>query len=82
MDALAEAAPYADISRLARKRSVILATQRLAAARLADRVDVFAGGRLAELGGHAELLAAGGLYARMWAAQSGWARWGGAGWPD
>jgi len=75
LDPLAEARLYADFSRLVAGRSVVLVTHRLAAARLADRIAVFAAGRIVQAGTHAALLAeAEGPYARMWAAQSGWAR--------
>ena len=54
---------------------VVLVTHRLAAARIAARIAVFDAGRVVQLGSHADLLTDGdGLYARMWAAQSGWAR--------
>ncbi len=36
-----------------------------------DRLIVMDRGRIAEQGSHEELLAAGGLYARLWARQSG-----------
>ncbi len=74
LDPLAESRLYADFVRVAAGRTVVLVAHRLAAARLADRIAVFDGGRLAELGTHASLLAQEGLYARMWAAQSGWVR--------
>jgi hypothetical protein len=38
------------------------------------RIAVLDGGRIAELGSHAELLAAGGMYARMFALQAEWFR--------
>lgn len=73
LDPLAEARVYADFARLAAGRTVVLVTHRLAAARLADRIAVFDNGRLVQLGPHEALLAdTEGLYARMWAAQSGW----------
>jgi ATP-binding cassette subfamily B multidrug efflux pump len=36
-----------------------------------DRLIVMDQGRIVEVGRHAELLAAGGIYARLWAHQSG-----------
>ena len=37
----------------------------------ADRIWVLAGGRVAESGSHDELVAAGGIYAGLWAVQIG-----------
>jgi ATP-binding cassette subfamily B protein len=48
-------------------RTGILIAHRLSTAMRADRIAVVADGRIAELGAHAELVAAGGLYARMYA---------------
>ena len=44
-------------------------THRLRAAQEADQIVVLDGGRVAEQGTHAALLALGGLYARLWRIQ-------------
>ena len=50
-------------------RTTLLMTHRLKAAAEADRIVVLDEGRLVEEGRHAELVAAGGLYARLWRVQ-------------
>jgi ATP-binding cassette subfamily B protein len=50
-------------------RTTLLMTHRLKAAAEADAVVVLDEGRVVEQGRHAELLAAGGLYARLWRVQ-------------
>lgn len=52
-----------------RRATIVLCSHRLAAFPLAGRVVVLDGGRVAEFGTHATLLAAGGLYARIYRAQ-------------
>ncbi len=52
-------------------RTVVAIAHRLEVARYADRVAVLVDSRIAELGSHADLLAAGGAYARLWAAYLG-----------
>jgi subfamily B ATP-binding cassette protein MsbA len=48
-----------------RGRTTVVVAHRLSTIERADRIAVLAAGRVAELGSHAELLAAGGLYARL-----------------
>ena len=53
------------LGRLARDRAVLLIAHRLSTIEHADRIVVMNRGRVVESGTHAELLARGGLYARM-----------------
>ncbi|MBQ7714727.1 MAG: ABC transporter ATP-binding protein [Clostridia bacterium] len=54
----------------AKDRTVIFISHRLSTTRLADRIIVLDEGRAKEEGTHEELLAAGGLYYKMWHAQA------------
>lgn len=58
----------AALERLSAGRTVIVIAHRLSSAVRADRVAVVDGGRLVELGSHAELVDAGGRYAELYAA--------------
>jgi ATP-binding cassette, subfamily B, multidrug efflux pump len=49
--------------------TILLMTHRLRAAQGADRIVVLDDGGVAEMGSHAELLALGGLYAKLWRTQ-------------
>ncbi len=66
VDTVKEEEIVASLGRLRGRRTIVLMTHRLRAAQLADRVVVLAGGRVVEAGRHEALLAAGGLYARLW----------------
>ncbi|NNH73599.1 ABC transporter ATP-binding protein [Nocardia uniformis] len=70
-DPESEAAVQDALSRLVSGRTLLVIAHRLHTIRGVDRIAVLAHGRVVELGRHDELLAAGGEYARMWAAQSG-----------
>lgn len=59
----------AQIHRLAKTKTVILISHRLANVTGADRIYVMEGGRIAESGAHGELLEKGGAYACLWRAQ-------------
>lgn len=65
-----EAALVAALSELMRGKTVIMVAHRLSTIRDADQILVFDRGRLAESGQHEVLLAADGLYARLWRSYS------------
>ena len=54
-------------ARLTKDRTVIMIAHRLSTVVGADKILVLEGGRVTEQGTHGELIAAGGLYTRMWA---------------
>jgi ATP-binding cassette subfamily B protein len=69
LDAQSERLVLDALGRLMRDRSTFLIAHRLSTVRGADRIAVIDGGRVAELGTHPQLLAAGGLYSRLNALQ-------------
>jgi ATP-binding cassette subfamily B protein len=71
LDAETEAGIVATLESLHGWQTLVSVTHRLATARGADLIVVMAEGRVAEQGTHESLLAAGGVYARLWEQQSG-----------
>ena len=71
LDVLHETALTSALEPVLTERMSIMAAHRLHTVRQADRVIVLAEGQLVEQGAPAELLAAGGLYARLWQAAGG-----------
>ena len=74
LDAVSEAQVRQALDALMRDRTTIVIAHRLSTVRHADLLVVLDRGRLAELGTHAELVARGGLYARLIGHQLGQAR--------
>jgi len=70
LDPAAEYAVYESLRMMARGRTVVLITHRLASVRHVDRVYLLHDGAIAEHGTHDELLATGGRYASMYELQS------------
>ncbi|MEY4752124.1 MAG: hypothetical protein RIQ60_4338 [Pseudomonadota bacterium] len=71
LDSEVEAAIQQSLYRLMEGKTVVAIAHRLSTIAAMDRLIVLDAGRIVEQGSHAELLAAGGLYARLWAHQSG-----------
>ena len=72
LDPVAESDMYRGFAEVLKNRGCIMISHRLASARMADKIVVLSGGVVSETGSHAELMAAGGLYSRMYASQSAW----------
>jgi ATP-binding cassette subfamily B protein len=70
LDARAEYALFTSLRTLARDRTVLIITHRLASVRHADRIYVLAHGQVAESGTHAGLMAQGGQYAELYNIQA------------
>jgi ATP-binding cassette subfamily B multidrug efflux pump len=71
LDSEVEAAIQQSLYRLMEGKTVVAIAHRLSTIAAMDRLVVLDKGRIVEQGTHFSLLAAGGLYARLWAHQSG-----------
>ena len=71
LDSEVEAAIQQSLYSLMEGKTVVAIAHRLSTIAALDRLVVMDAGRIVEQGTHAELLAAGGIYARLWAHQSG-----------
>ena len=71
LDSEVEAAIQASLYRLMEGKTVVAIAHRLSTIAAMDRLIVLDKGRVVEDGDHRSLLAGGGLYARLWAHQSG-----------
>ena len=71
LDSEVEASIQAALERVMDGKTVLAIAHRLSTIARMDRIIVMDEGRIVEQGTHAELLAAGGLYARYWSRQSG-----------
>jgi ATP-binding cassette subfamily B protein len=69
LDAVSEHAITEELNRLARDRTTLVVAHRLSTIVHAHRIVVMDRGRIVEQGVHAELLARGGAYARLWSLQ-------------
>ena len=70
LDAEAEHAVFERFARLTKGRTSILISHRFPTVRMADRIVVLEEGRVVEQGTHADLVAAGGRYAKLFALQA------------
>jgi ATP-binding cassette subfamily B protein len=70
LDSESEKAIQAEIRAVSRERTTLIIAHRLSTIVDADCILVMDAGRIVERGSHAELLAAQGLYARLWAIQA------------
>jgi ATP-binding cassette, subfamily B, multidrug efflux pump len=71
LDSEVEAVIHGALHRIMRGKTVIAIAHRLSTIAAMDRLVVLDQGRIVEMGDHASLLRRGGLYARLWAHQSG-----------
>ena len=72
LDPLAEIDMYNFLYKLSDKKTMLFISHRLGFAPMADRIIVFAHGKVVEVGTHEELVKLNGIYAQMYEAQKSW----------
>lgn len=74
LDPIAESQLYREFAEIANGKTAIFITHRLASTMITDRILVIQDGVVTQEGTHEQLMAAGGLYAKMFEAQRHWYR--------
>jgi ABC-type multidrug transport system fused ATPase/permease subunit len=72
IDPIEESRIYRQFAEIAQDKTAIIVTHRMGSARIADRIAVMDNGTLVEVGTHDELMESGGLYHKLYTAQSDW----------
>jgi ABC-type multidrug transport system fused ATPase/permease subunit len=76
LDALAEERLYLEFDKLAKNKTAVYISHRLASTRFCDRIILFEDGGIAEVGTHGELVGKGGKYAELFDVQAQYYRSG------
>jgi ATP-binding cassette subfamily B multidrug efflux pump len=71
LDSEVEAAIQENLLELMQGKTVLAIAHRLSTIAMLDRLIVMQNGKIVEQGSHEDLVGSGGLYARLWARQSG-----------
>ena len=72
IDPIEETKLYKKFAQISQGKITVIVTHRLGSAKIADRIVVLDDGKIDAIGDHGELLAAGGLYAKMYQEQAKW----------
>ena len=72
LDPMAESKIYRDFASISNHKTTLLISHRLGSTAIADNIIVIDGGKVAEQGHHAHLMAQRGVYAQMYESQREW----------